>query len=285
MERIRRSWSLVKASWGVLRQDRELLLFPIASGVVTLIALAVVFMIWLGSGGSDRAGDESFGVIDLVLLYLAYFVISTVVVFFNSALVAAANIRLQGGEPTLADGFRIAVSHLPSILGWAAIAATVGILLQLLRERGGALGAIVSLIGNMAWSLITFLVVPVLVIEGVGPIDAIKRSGSLLRKTWGEQIVGSFSIGLVMGLVILALVLGGGAITFLAFSISAGLGVLLAIVVVIAVVIVGLIASALSGIFNVALYRYAVGEPSDRFFAQETLAGAFRPKSGSDTGA
>jgi hypothetical protein len=284
MERIGRSWSLVKSSWGVLRQDRELLLFPIASGIVTLVALAVVLVIWFGSGGFDRAEQEAFGLIDLVLLYLAYFVISTVVIFFNSALVAAANIRLQGGEPTLGDGFRIALSHLPSILGWAAISATVGIILQLLRERGGAVGAIVSLIGNLAWSLITFLVVPILVIEGVGPVEAIKRSGSLLRKTWGEQLVGAFSIGLVMGLVILALIVGGGAVTFLAFSVSEAIGVLLAIIVVIAVVIVGLISSALSGIFNVALYRYAVGEHSDQFFPQETLSGAFRPNPSTRTG-
>ncbi len=278
MERISRSWSLVKASWAVLRQDRELLLYPIASGIVTLVALAVVLVIWLGSGGVDRADSDSIGILDLIFLYIAYFVASTVVVFFNSALVAAANIRLEGGDPTLSEGFKVAVAHLPAILGWAAIAATVGLALQLLRERGGAIGAIVSLIGTLAWSLITFLVVPVLVIEGVGPIEAIKRSGSLLRKTWGEQIIGSFSIGLVMGLVMLALVVGGGLITYLLFSVADVIGIFAAVVLVVAVVIVGLIASALSGIFNIALYRYAVGERSDHFFPQETLAGAFRVK-------
>lgn len=279
MERFSRSWSLVKSSWAVLRQDRELLLYPIASGIVTLVALAIVLMIWLGSGGVDRADSDSFGILDLVFLYIAYFVISTVVVFFNSALIAAANIRLEGGDPTLSDGFRVAVSHLPAILGWAAIAATVGLVLQLLRDRGGAIGTIVALIGTMAWGLITFLVVPVLVIEGVGPIEAIKRSGSLLRKTWGEQIIGSFSIGLVMGLAMLALIVGGGLVTFFLFSVSSTIGILVAVVLVIAVVIVGLIASALSGIFNIALYRYAVGERSDQFFPQETLAGAFHTKS------
>jgi hypothetical protein len=87
-----------------------------------------------------------------------------------------------------------------------------------------------------------------------------------------------------MGLVILALIVGGGAVTFLAFSVSEAIGVLLAIIVVIAVVIVGLISSALSGIFNVALYRYAVGEHSDQFFPQETLSGAFRPNPSTRTG-
>ena len=113
MERIRRSWQLVRSSWAVLRADKELLLYPVASGIVTFIAFAVVFLIWLGSGGLDRLDDQSFGgIIDLLLIFIVYFVTSTIVVFFNSALIAAANIRLEGGDPTLSDGFRIAFSHI-----------------------------------------------------------------------------------------------------------------------------------------------------------------------------
>lgn len=278
MERIRRSWELVRSSWSVLRADRELMLYPVASGIVTFVAIAVVFVVWAGSGGFARLNDEAFGILDLVLAFIFYFVVSTVVIFFNSALVAAANIRLDGGDPTLADGFRIAVSHLPSILGWAAIAATVGLVLQALRERGGAAGAVVSLIGNMAWSLITFLVVPILVVEGVGPIEAIKRSAGLLRKTWGEQIVGSFSIGLVVFLAFLGVAVVGGIIVFALFSLVDVLGVLALVLLVAGLLLIALIGSTLSGIFNVALYRYAVGKDSGRYFSQETLQGAFRAK-------
>jgi hypothetical protein len=278
VERIRRSWGLVKSSWSVLRADKELLLYPVASGLVTFMAVALVFLVWLASGGLDRLSDESFGIIDLVLVFIFYFVVSTVVIFFNSALVAAADIRLEGGDPTLSDGFRIAFSHIGAILGWAAIAATVGLVLQALRERGGAAGAIVSLIGTMAWSVITFLVVPILVVEGVGPIEAIKRSASLLRTTWGEQIVGNFSIGLVVGLTFLAALVLGGIAVFVLSSVATVLGVLAAIVLVGSLIILGLIGSALSGIFNVALYRYAVGKDSSRFFPAETLGGAFRQR-------
>ena len=278
MERIRRSWQLVKASWGVLRADKELLLYPVSSGIVTFVTVVALGLVWIGSGGLDRVGDESFGILDLVLIYVFYFVVSTVVVFFNSALIAAANIRLEGGDPTLSVGFRIALSHIWAILGWAAIAATVGLILQLLRERGGAAGAIVSLIGNMAWSLVTFLVVPILVVEGVSPIVAIKRSAFLLRKSWGEQIVGNFSIGLVIGLAFVGVLIVGGALTFALFSLSAALGVVALLALIAGLIVLGLIGSALSGIFNVALYRYAVGEDSSRFFPQETLAGAFRQK-------
>jgi hypothetical protein len=279
MERLRRSWQLVKSSWGVLRSDKELMLYPVASGIVMFIALTLLGLVWVSSGGFDRLDDgDGLGLLDLVFVYLLYFVVSTVGVFFNSALIGAANIRLDGGDPTLADGFRIAVSHLPAILGWAAIAATVGLLLQVLRERGGAMGAVVSLIGNMAWGLITFLVVPILVVEGVGPVEAIKRSAGLLRKTWGEQILGNFSIGLVTSLIFIAVMLGGGAIAFLLLSVSDVLGILAFILLVLVLVIVGLIGSSLSGIFNIALYRYASGRDADAFFPQETLAGAFRTK-------
>lgn len=279
MERLRRSWQLVKSSWGVLRSDKELMLYPVASGIVMFIALTLLGLVWVNSGGFDRLDDgDGLGLLDLVFVYLLYFVVSTVGVFFNSALIGAANIRLDGGDPTLADGFRIAVSRLPAILGWAAIAATVGLLLQVLRERGGAMGAVVSLIGNMAWGLITFLVVPILVVEGVGPVEAIKRSAGLLRKTWGEQILGNFSIGLVTGLIFIAVMLGGGAVAFLLLSVSDVLGILAFILLVLVLVIVGLIGSSLSGIFNIALYRYASGRDADAFFPQETLAGAFRTK-------
>ena len=278
MERIRRSWGLVKSSWSVLRADKELLLYPVASGVVTFVAVALVGLVWLGSGGLDRWNDESFGVLDLVLAFIFYFIVSTVVIFFNSALIAAANIRLEGGDPTLSDGFRIAFSHIGAILGWAAIAATVGLVLQALRERGGIAGAVVSLIGNMAWSVITFLVVPILVVEGVGPIEAIKRSAALLRTTWGEQIIGNFSIGLIMMLAFLAALVTGGLVVVVLFSVAFVLGVLGMALLVAGLIVLGLIGSALSGIFNVALYRYAVGKDSGRFFPQETLSGAFRQK-------
>lgn len=278
MDRFKRSWQLVKSSWSVLRADKELMLFPVASGITLFIAMLLVGLVWMTSGGLDRLGDDGIGIIDLVFLYVFYFVVSTVGVFFNSALIAAANIRLDGGDPSLSDGFRIALSHLPAILGWAAIAASVGLILQAIRERAGALGAIVSLIGTMAWGLITFLVVPILVVEGVGPIEAIKRSAGLLRKTWGEQIVGNFSIGLVTGLIFIAVMLGGGAIAFLLFNVSDILGILAFVLLVLVLVIVGLIGSTLSGIFNIALYRYASGKEADAFFPQETLAGAFKQK-------
>ena len=212
MERISRSWELLKSSWSVLRADKELVVYPVVSAVAGIVAAVIFLGAWLVTGGLDRADGDSLGIVDLVVFFVFYLVASTVVIFFNAALIAAANIRLEGGDPTLGDGFRIALRRLPAIIVWAAITATVGLVLRAIAERGGAVGAIVSIIGGMAWGLVTYLVVPVLVVEGVGPVEALKRSASLLRRTWGEQVVGNFSIGLIIGLAFVVVAIAGGVL-------------------------------------------------------------------------
>jgi hypothetical protein len=279
MGRFGRSWELVKLCWGVLRQDKELVVFPIVSAVAVLLVTASFIVPGVFSGYwesvTSNGGMPASGWALLVLFYLVqYFVI----IFFNAALVSAATIRLTGGDPTLADGLRGAWSHIGSILGWAAIAATVGLVLQALRERGGFAGAIVAALGGMAWNIITFLVVPVLVVEGVNPIEAIKRSASLLKKTWGEQIIGSAGIGLVFGLLGLAIAAAGillGVVVINAGVTSAGVAII--VVTVLAVVVVAMLSATLHGIYSAALYQYAVGGDTGEFDA-DVLAGAFRPK-------
>ena len=203
MGRFGRSWQLIKLCWGVLGQDKELIVFPIVSGIAVVIVTAsfIVPGIFTGYWESFVGNDGTIPVSMWVLVVLFYLVEYLVIIFFNAALVSAAMIRLKGGDPTLGDGLRGAWSHIGAILGWAAISATVGLVLQALRERGGFAGAIVAALGGMAWNIITFLVIPVLVVEGVNPIEGIKRSASLLKKTWGEQIIGNAGIGLIFGLI------------------------------------------------------------------------------------
>ena len=280
MGRWGRSWQLVKLCWGVLAQDKELVVFPIVSSVAVVLVTATFVVpglftgYWSAFGAQDQDVPPSFWLL-LVLFYLVqYFV----VIFFNSALVGAAMVRLQGGDPTLGDGLRSAWSHLGAILGWAAVAATVGLLLNLLRERAGIGGAVVAALGGFAWNVITFLVIPVLVVEDVGPIEAIKRSASLLRKTWGEQIIGNAGIGLIFGLgaVLVAvagfvaggLLIGGGALWA---------GVAVIVVTVVVVVVLAVLGATLHGIYSAALYQYAVGGDTGLFGA-EALQGAFRPR-------
>lgn len=277
-DRIGRSIELAKASFRVLRADKELLLFPLVSFLV-LIVVTISFMVPFALlGGVDSATRGQVNIASYVLLFVFYVVSYTVIFFFNTALVGAAMIRLDGGDPKLRDGFRIALSHLPQILVYAVIAATVGMILRMISERAGFIGQIVAGIIGFAWNVATFLVVPVLVVEKVGPIAAIKRSGSLLRQTWGEQIVGNFGLGIVFGLLIFAVIGLGLLLMFLALQVSVYLALAVVVAMIVLVAILALVGSALSGIFTASLYRYATKGDGGQMFRTETLAGAFRLK-------
>jgi Family of unknown function (DUF6159) len=281
MERFRRSLELARASFAVLRADKELLLFPFISFLalaVVVIAFAVPFIL-VATGGQSGSGTSSIPL--LVLGFLFYVVAYSVIFFFNTALVGAALIRLDGGDPTVRDGLRIAVSRLPAILAYAVIAATVGQVLRMISERAGILGTILAGILGFAWSVVTFLVVPVLAVEGIGPIAAIKRSGALLRQTWGEQLVGNLGISLVFGLLAVVVFFVGFALMFILASISVTALVIGIVAMVLVIGLVLLVGAAVQGIYTASVYRYATKGDAGTMFRPETLAQAFRSKSGS----
>lgn len=274
-ERISRSWSLVKASLSVLRSDKELMLFPVLSSLAALVVMATfavpVFATKLFAHGM------SVGM--AIVLFLFYFCHYAVIVFFNAALVGAASIRLDGGDPSLSDGLRIARSKLPSILGYAAIAATVGVILQSLKNRDNNI--VVRLIGSglgIAWTLATFMVVPVLVHRDIGPVDALKESVALLRRTWGENAIGHVGIGTAFGLITFAVVLVGIVLSFLCWQAAPAFGIAVAAVFAVGLMLLGTVQAALSGIYSAALYRYATSRETPEAFRGLALEQAFAPK-------
>jgi len=275
---IGRSWELAKDSFRVLRADKELLIFPLLSFVALVIVSISFFIPFMAVGGISSAQDGQMNIASYVVAFLFYVVSYTVTFFFQTALVGAAMIRLDGGDPSIGDGFRIAFSRLPKIIVYAVIAATVGMILRWISERAGIVGQIVGGILGFAWSVATFLVVPVLVVENVGPIDAIKRSAGLLKKTWGEQIVGNVGIGLVFGILMFLVILAGGALCYFLFQASVSLGIAGVVALIFLVAILALIASALSGIFTATIYRFATKGDGGSMFNNQVLSTAFRPK-------
>ena len=199
-ETIGRTWELIKLSWGVLQGDRKLVAFPLLSGVAFVILAGLLTGLGTGIGTLDRlsTGTEISGA-DFGLLAITYFLLAFVVIYFNAALAGAAMVRLAGGNPTMADGFRMANQRLPQIAGWAVIAATVGLILQVLRSqsRDNMIGQIALSIVGGVWAYLTFFVVPVLVAESISPIAAIRRSSSLFKRTWGDQVVANFGFSIV----------------------------------------------------------------------------------------
>lgn len=272
-EKFSRSWELVKASAGVLRSDKELMLFPLISGAATLVVMAT-FLIPVFA---LRIFEQGIGVGGAVLGFLFYFCQYSVIIFFNCALVGAAMIRLDGGDPTLRDGFDAARSRLPSILGYAAIAATVGVFLQVLKNKDN--NFIVRLIGSglgAAWTLATFLVVPVLVSRDIGPIDALKESVALLKRTWGENAIGNVGIGAAFGLITFLFLLVGAGMTFAAYQVSLALAIGVGALFLLGVLLLGIYQAALSGVYSAALYRYAVSHEAPAAFRGAMLEDAFR---------
>lgn len=276
------SWELIKESAAVLRADKELIVFPIVSSIGVLLVTATFFVPVVLSGIADgilSGGSGQMTIIGFVVLFAFYVAQYFVIIFANSALVGAAMIRLRGGDPTLGDGFRIALSRIGTILGYALIASTVGMILRALaQKRQSLLGRLVISLIGMAWNLATFLVVPVLVVEDVGPFDAIRRSTQLLKQTWGEQIVGNFGIGGVFGLLSIAYALVLGIpLGYLAATLNApALLLVLIALLVVGFVILGLLSSTLSGIFAASVYRYAAEGVTDAYIRPELVQNAFQ---------
>lgn len=269
MGRIGRGHRLVKASWEVLKADKELLLLPLLSfGAIILVSLPFIGAA-VGTDGFPQSGEMSS--LQWVLMGIFFFLSYFIGIFFNAAIVGAATIRLQGGNPTVKDGLDLAWSKVGKIFAWACIAASVGLILRAVEDKLGFLGRIVIAIIGAAWSAVTFFVVPVLLFEEVSAGESVKRSATIFKARWGEQFVGNISIGLALLLIALPLVF----FSILLIGTIPFIGVPLLVLTICALIAVG---NAMTGIFNAALYRYAVTGESSEFFAEEDLQGAFRPK-------
>jgi len=250
--------------------DKKLLVFPVFSGILTLIVIASFILPLIFAGGVYSLSTNT--VAGIILLFLFYLVTSFVVIFFNVGLIACVYARLQGKEMTVGEGLSTATHHLIAILTWAVIAATVGLILRMIEDRAGAVGGIAAALVGGAWSLVTFFVVPVFVFEGKGVLDAIRESWSLFRKTWGESVVGTVSItfvfvavGILGLLIVLATLFSGNIIAFLA---------VLALFIVF-VAILAILASAMQGIFVAVLYMYARTGVVPEGFSPNLVSGAF----------
>ena len=275
MGKFERTWELMSASWNVLRKDKEILLFPVLSGIALIFVMASfavpLFMIGdfkqMAASGTDSE--------PWIALFLFYFSNYLVIIFFNTAIVACATIRMSGRDPVVSDGLRAASNRLPAIFGWAAVSATVGMILRMIENRSSFIGRIVAGLLGMAWSITSYLVIPVLVNENKGPIEAYQESVRLLKKTWGEELIGNFSFGLVFFvlslpviiLVFAGVLMGKGALTLIFICMALLYGVLLSV-----------IQSALQGIFQAALYQYAQKRIVVPGFNQNLLKDAITPK-------
>jgi Family of unknown function (DUF6159) len=277
---IQRSYAIFRQSLSVLRQDTEILIFPVLSGIFTILAFAGIVFGGVVTGTFQRlaeSGDRSLegNLLGYGVLFVWYFVNWFIVLFFNVGVVACARIRLEGGDPTVADGFRAAKENLSRIVMWALISATVGLILRIIAERSKLIGALIAKFLGAAWAIATYFVVPVMIFEKRGAKDSMASSTQLIRKTWGESLVAAAGVGIV----IMLFGIGGLALPIIGIFISPTAAVIGLAAMLLYWIVLSIISSALTGIYRTGLYLYATkgdAAPTLNGFA----ANAFAPKGG-----
>ncbi len=274
MSRIRKGWELTRKSWALLRENPALIRFPLYGAAATILCALIV----LGPGIYLISDDKTAP--GAVLAVIGFYLLALVGFYFSVGLAAAADMIFRGQEAGVGDGLAVARSRFGQIAGWAAVSTLVGLVLSALESEGGVFGQIFGRLLDIGWSLITFLAVPVIALEGTGPFETLKRSAGLFRARWGQQITGNIAIG---GAVFLLGVLPGAILVIAGLAIwssSSYAGALLLVIGAIVIAIAALISRALSGIFGVALYRYATEGEAVGGFTAEELESAVRRRRG-----
>lgn len=263
----------------MLRADRTLALFPIISAVAILAAALLI-----AGPGVVLLATNTAEPVAYVLWAVALYVLTYIGIYCSVALAAAADLALAGQDTKLSDGFSVARQRRGLVAKWAGVQLTVGLVLNLIESAlsqsplGRVVAGLVAGVLSAGWSILTFFVVPLLALEGVGPKDALQRSGHLIKERWGEGFVGSGSItGLLFLIVMLPSILVGALGVSMVGSSPAAGGVLIAVGV--AGFVVGLlIASTLNAIFRVALYRYATQDAIVGGFDRAQFENAFHAR-------
>lgn len=262
-------------SFGIIRENPSLMLFPVLSGT-SLLFISLTFLGGIAAFfGFEldaffvrfETGGEWLAYIGLFIFYLINF---TVVVFFNVGLIHCTRLFMEGKEAKVGDGIAYSISRIEAIVSWALLAATVGVILKTLEDRLGAIGKLIVGIVGIAWSIATFFVVPVVAYENVAPIEAVRRSARIMKEKWGEAIGANFSFGLFY---------------MLGIAIIVVLSVLLFFVHPVVAIVAGLLSflflatavSAAKTVFLAAIYRYVNDEPVE-YYDREVLDNVFMPK-------
>jgi hypothetical protein len=287
MNAFSRSWMITKLTFAVINKDRELLWFALLSFIFSaLFGVAMIFPSIIPALMENGLSKESLEAYQYVIVFITYFGLAFIATFFNVCVVYTTKIRFEGGNATFGESIRFAFSRLSLIFQWSLLSASVGLLLRILHQLASNLGKIGQLVANilisllgMAWSIVTIFVVPVLVYEGLGPIDAIKKSTQVIKKTWGESLIKALGLGLVQFLVFVMVIIASAGLTFVLSSAFDTAGLLIGISVgVLLLLLTGLVFTVASTIFNTALYVYANNNLIASGFNEEVVKGAFKQK-------
>jgi hypothetical protein len=279
MGRFRASWLLTKQSFALLWADKEMLLFPLLSGVASLLfAGLMVVVLVLGFDLIERLDAQELTVLDYLLAFVAYASSAFFVTFSGVGVATIAAGRVSGHDLTFGDGFSAALNRAGTIFTWSLISATVGIILKYI-QRQKLLGRILAAVLGAAWNLMTYFVVPVIALEQRSAWGSTRRSVEVFKAMWGEVLITNFGIGLFFVLVyVLELsALFGLAVLLFSSGIPGIVTVVLFAAFALAVLfLTALVANTLDAILKVALYLYARDGVVPSAFTPELIEGMVR---------
>lgn len=263
-ESFSRSWQLTKLTFGIINQDKEMLLFPFLGVIFSVIfMLALLFPTIIVKLLNEVS--QTFGILEYVLLFLTYLGLAFIATFFNVAVVYTVKTRIEGGNATFMDSIKFSFSKIHLIFMWSIVSATVGLILKFidnLARRQKGIGRIIlqitrSLLG-MAWGIVTIFVVPGMVYYGLNPIDAIKRSVSTIRKTWGESLIRYFGFGAAQALIMVIGLITLSILFLILLTIGGIIGALIGFLLIfLFVIVVVLTFNVAKQVFNTALFVYS----------------------------
>ena len=271
-DRLSNGWTLAMNSLKVLKENKQLIIFPVLSGISLVLIMGSFVLVFLGVNGWSDENIEDPGTIgNYLYLFLFYLVNYFIVVFFNMGLIHCTRLYFRGEEVSINAGLRFSLSRIGTIFSWAVFAATVGTILRIIQEESGLIGKIITGIIGIVWNIATFFVVPVIAYEGLGPIAAFKRSSQLMKQKWGESLGATFSFGLIQFLAMIVLII---PLFFIGNMIHPIGGIALAVM---GVFIIATIFSAAQTIFVSAVYHNITDEPV-KHFNQQMIDGLFQKK-------
>jgi len=271
-DRLSNGWTLAMNSFKVLKENKQLIIFPVLSGISLVLIMGSFVLVFLSANGWSFENAEDSGTIgNYLYLFLFYLVNYFIVVFFNMALIHCTRLYFRGEEVSINAGLRFSLSRIGTIFSWSVLAAIVGTILRIIQEESGIIGKIITGIIGIVWNIATFFVIPVIAYEDLGPIAAFKRSSQLMKQKWGESLGATFSFGLIQFLAMIVLVI---PLFFIGNLIHPIGGIALAIM---GVFIIATIFSAAQTIFVSAAYHNITDEPV-KHFNQQMIDGLFQKK-------
>jgi ABC-type multidrug transport system fused ATPase/permease subunit len=285
-ERFRTGFTATSDCWKVIREDKRLLILPLWSGIFCLLVLAS-FVVPIQAlqpqvlqaliHEHSKASATETPIWFWVLLFAFYFCNYAVMYFFNAALIHCALFHFRGIPIRVGDGLRAALHRLPLLLAWALVSATVGVLLRMLESSHEKVRGLIDRLLGSTWTILTYFVVPVLVVERVGPFRAIQRSVMILRETWGEALGGRVGIGWFM-LPFWLLAMACFYVGFRLYPAAHNAAISIFALTGIYCIILGLINSALETILLAGLYLYATQDEVPEQMDKAVLDSAFEVK-------